>query len=205
LTLALPLTLTLPLALTLTLPLALTLTLPLALPAWLRTALALALTLPLAARLRAALALALPLPLPAWLRAALALLPLPLTWSTLTLPAGVGEVTTGVLQARRGLGQIAVRPDVRLGPRHRFAEPVERRARAGGIALGEALCSFAQRRRGSTVRTGGRRLHLGKLAGELTLFVRRHLVEPVDQRLKVVMCLLRIALPVRVRVARRGA
>ncbi|MGH2394088.1 MAG: hypothetical protein ACRDGH_11470, partial [Candidatus Limnocylindria bacterium] len=120
----------------------------------------------------------------------LTLLPLtllPLTLLPLALPSGVCQVPPGILEARRGLGQVAVGLDVGLGAGHRLAEPVERGARPRRVALGKTLRGIAQGRRRAAVGTGRGRLHLGQLAGKLTLFLRGHLVELVAEPLEVVL------------------
>ena len=92
----------------------------------------------------------------------------------------------------------------RFGAGQSLAEAIERRLRASSVALSQALRGLAQGRARRTVGLRGRGFHLGELAGEVLLLLRRHLVELVGQVLEVVARLVGVAVLVGVGFAGRG-
>ena len=121
----------------------------------------------------------------------------------LTGLAGVCQVAPCVLEASGGFRQVAVRVDRCLGAAQRLAQTVERGPGPGRIALGETLRGIAQRRRRPAVRPGGRRLHLGELAGQVLELFGRHAVQVVAELVEVVLGLARVAVAVGVLAAGR--
>jgi hypothetical protein len=123
----------------------------------------------------------------------------------LPLLTGVREVPTGVLELRRRAGQVPIGRDGPVRVLERVAESVQGVLGRCRVALGDALNGILQRLSGCTAGLAGSRLLLGEGRSHLAPLLGRHSVELLAQILQVPGGGLRVAVLVRIRLARRSA
>ena len=135
----------------------------------------------------------------------LALARLALAWPLAVLAARRRRGRDGRPEARGAPRQVAVRRDSPAAPVSDSPSRSSADFAPGGVALGEALGRVAEGRPGGAVGLRGRRLEAGELSSQVALLLRGHRVELVAEVLEVVAGLLRVAVAVRIRLARGRA